>query len=132
MRLFLILGLCLTCSLAFAAEKVASHTIEGQFNWSHQKGKTHNVKAVFTKSAKAGVYDVSFYFNWGKNPHVYTGQATGNLKDGMLKGTVKNDDKKRSFGFEGTCKNMKFEGKHHEIKGKWKTDTGTISLAPKK
>ena len=133
MRLLFIIGLCFTASLAMAAEtKEKGHTVQGKFNWSHksQKGKQHDVKAVFTKTDKADVYDVSFYFDWGKNPHIYSGQATGNLKDGMLKGTVKNDNKKRTFSFAGKCAKGAFEGTHKELRGKHETDTGTITFAP--
>ena len=132
MRLLFIIGLCFTASLAMAAEtKEKGYTVEGKFNWDYkkEKDKFHDIKAVFTKTDKADVYDVSFYFNWWKKDHVYTGQATGSLKDGMLKGTVKNDDKKRTFTFEGKCAKGVFKGTHKELKGKHTIDTGTITFS---
>ena len=134
MRIFfslLTVAACLLCSVSLqSAEQAGTYTAEGTFVWSHQKGKTHTVKAVFTKGDAKNKFNVKFYFNWGKDQRVYSGTAEGDLKDGSLKGTVKADNQDRTFTFDGACKAAVFSGTHKETT-RGTQDTGTITWKPK-
>jgi hypothetical protein len=125
-----LLAVCVLCNASLAAadadKPAPSYTTEGTFIWSRNNA-SEPVKAVFTKTEAADTYDVKFYFKWSKKEHIYSGTATGQLKDGKLEGTVKADDQNRSFGFTGTCKDATFSGSHHEKSGAKEQATGTIT-----
>jgi len=103
-----------------------SQTLSGQFAWS--QGPEGDLEAVFTPTG-TDEWDVAFYFNFRNEDHVYSGTAQGSLTDGELKGTVKNEDKRRTFTFSGRFKDDKFEGSHAETTKGTPKATGTISLS---
>lgn len=105
----------------------AQTTLIGEYNW--ERGETQgDLKAVFTPKDDA-TWNVSFYFDFRGDPHTYTGEAQGSLTEGALKGEVLNEAKNRTFTFEGTFQDGKFEGTHSEIGGRRGTrKTGTLTL----
>ena len=117
----LTLGLCVAPN-AFAAEQ----TLIGEYHWN-QGGASGDLKAVF-QSTGENTWDVSFYFDFRSKPHVYSGTATGSLKDGKLEGTVKNENERRTFTFEGNTENGSFQGDHAETTRGEALRTGTLSL----
>lgn len=102
-------------------------TLIGAYHW--ERGETEgDLKAVFTPTGDA-TWDVAFHFDFRGDPHTYTGEAKGSLTDGSLEGTVLNEDKNRTFNFEGTVQEGKFEGTHSEVGGRrGSRRTGTLSL----
>lgn len=104
-----------------------STTMEGSFVWS-QRDHSDKLKAVFEPTGE-GTWDVSFYFTFRGEPHTYTGTAEGSLTEGALKGTVQNEDKKRTWNFEGEFQDGEFNGTHEEIGRNGESyDTGTLTL----
>jgi len=121
--LFAVLG----ATVAHAADV----TVDGSYVWKRRKGEYKGTfKAVFTPVSE-GKWKVVFNFKYKDKPYRYTGTATGSLQNGTLKGTVLNDDKKRTFTFIGTVKDGKMTGTHKEIKKrgskKIEIDTGTLA-----
>lgn len=118
-------------SLGFVlAGDPAKTTLTGSYVWNNIPNEPGNVKAVFTPKGEK-MYDVSFYFKFDGQNHVYSGTAQGSLDDGDLKGEVKNENKRRTFTFSGTCKKGTFSGTHSEIGRRGEHKTGTITLAAK-
>lgn len=109
-------------------ETPSETTLIGEYHW--ERGETRgDLKAVFTPKAD-DTYDVSFYFDFRGDAHTYSGEATGSLTDGALQGEVKNEAKNRTFTFEGTIADGKFEGTHAEVGGRrGSRQTGTLKLA---
>ena len=102
---------------------------EGEYKWVRTKGeKKGTVTAQFTPDGE-DKWKVKFFFKWGKSDHVYSGTATGSVKDGKLEGTVLNDDKKRSFTFKGIVKNGILTGTHNETTKDREKKTGTITMS---
>ncbi|MCP3979131.1 MAG: hypothetical protein GY716_07335 [bacterium] len=101
-------------------------TLNGEFNWT-QRGTKGELEAVFTPTGENS-WDVAFHFEFRGEPHIYAGTAEGNLKKGRLKGSVKNDNKKRTFTFDGKVKDGVFQGTHAETTGGKPIDTGTLKL----
>lgn len=105
------------------------HTLIGAYHW--ERGETKgDLKAVFTPSADGeGAWNVAFHFDFRGDAHTYTGEAKGSLTNGSLEGTVYNEEKNRTFTFEGTMEDGKFEGTHGEVGGRRGTRrTGTLTL----
>lgn len=100
-------------------------TLEGGFVWS--QGPTGDLKAVF-KPTGEGQWDVDFHFNFRGEDHTYSGTAQGKLAEGSLSGSVQNENKKRTFKFQGEFKDGEFQGTHSEVKGDGSVDTGTLML----
>ncbi|CAM2006636.1 hypothetical protein [Acanthopleuribacter pedis] len=118
-------------SLGFAmAGEPAKTTLTGSYVWNHIPNEPGNLKAVFTPKGEK-TYDVAFYFKFDGVNHVYSGTATGSLEDGNLEGKVKNENKRRTFTFSGTCKKGSFSGVHSEIGRSGEKKTGTLTLAAK-
>jgi hypothetical protein len=111
-------------ALPLAAEE--SQTLQGEFHWERRDVRGA-LEAVFTPTGE-GTWDVSFHFEFREEPHTYTGTAEGSLENGPLKGTVKNENKKRTFTFEGTVTDGQFTGDHSELDGEKVYDTGTLTL----
>lgn len=111
-----------------AATENAQTTLTGEYNW--ERGETQGeLEAIFTPTGEA-TWDVSFNFDFRNDPHTYTGVAQGSLTDGELKGEVLNEDKNRTFTFEGMVEDGQFAGTHSEIGGRRGTrKTGTLTLA---
>jgi len=103
-----------------------ARTAKGEFTWT-QRDVAGNLEAVFTPTGD-GTWDVAFHFTFRDKPHVYSGTAEGNLSGGGLKGTVQNESKERTFEFQGTVENSKFQGSHSEIEGGETVATGTLKL----
>ena len=101
-------------------------TLEGAFVWENGN-TTGDLEAVFTPTSD-GQWDVSFHFEFRGRPHVYSGSASGNLSDGRLEGRVLNDNKKRTFTFEGSFTDGEFNGTHVEVGDKKSRSTGTLTL----
>lgn len=114
----------LLAALSIGAED--SRTLNGKYNWS-QGGSSGDLEAVFTPAGE-NAWNVEFYFYFRGRDNVYTGTAEGSLAEGRLNGTVKNENKNRTFTFEGKIQNGKFKGSHAEIIDGRPKLTGTISL----
>lgn len=115
---------------AVAEEKVASEpqTLTGEYVWD-QRGKSGALRAEFKATDEAGKFDVSFYFEFRGEDHIYSGSAEGSLSEGKLAGEVKNEDKRRTFTFTGEFDEAgKFSGTHAEIGERGTFDTGTLTL----
>ena len=107
-----------------AEEAAAETTLTGEYVWN--RGPTGDLKAVFTETGE-GTWDVSFHFDFRETPHTYTGVAKGSMS-GKLSGEVKNEDKKRTFSFEGEFKDGVFSGNHEELTPSRAGETGTLTL----
>lgn len=115
--------------LAGAEEPAAdSQTLTGQFKWNRMD-EPGDIKAVFTSTGE-NTWDVSFYFEFREEDHVYSGTAEGSLTEGELKGKVMSDGEKPSpFTFEGKFVDGTFEGVHHSLRDDEPAETGTITLS---
>ena len=109
--------------LAEDAEK-AEKTLVGEYHWN--RGETGDLKGVFTSTGE-GTWDVTFYFDFRDKSRVYKGTAKGSM-DGSLSGEVIDENKKRSFNFEGAFSDGVFEGNHAELTPKRAVETGTLIL----
>jgi len=103
-----------------------SATLNGEYVWENGNA-TGDLEAVFTPSGE-GEWNVSFNFTFRNKPHTYSGTAKGNLAEGALQGTVLNENKKRTFMFEGTFEDGVFIGTHKELDGEKSFSTGTLTL----
>ncbi|MDA8017067.1 MAG: hypothetical protein MPN21_06410 [Thermoanaerobaculia bacterium] len=121
--LFLLLAL----SLFLVPAAFAEETLVGEYQWD-QGGASGDLRAVFEPTGD-NTWEVSFYFDFRSKPHVYSGTATGSLEDGTLEGTVKNENKRRTFTFEGSFQNGEFRGNHAETTRGEPIRTGTLTLA---
>jgi hypothetical protein len=86
------------------------------------------LRAVFTPTG-VGQWDVVFHFEFHNKKHIYRGTAQGNLDGGDLIGEVKNENKRRTFTFQGTFRDGAFHGTHAEIKRTGERRTGSMTLA---
>ena len=119
--------------LIFAPAALAadSQTLEGEFIWERNDDNIVGpLKAVFEATGE-NTWNVSFYFTFEDKPHVYTGTAEGNLKDGELKGEVLSDSEEpRPYRFSGSfADDGSFSGTHQYVDGEEARDTGTITLS---
>ena len=119
--LFVVLLLLLTVPTLGAED---SQTLKGSFAWS--RGPQGDLEAVFTPTG-TDEWNVSFYFKF-RGDHVYSGTAQGSLA-GELKGTVRNEDKRRTFTFSGRTTGDRFEGTHAETTGGSPQATGRLTLS---
>ena len=122
-----VLGLLATAPIGSITAKEKTTTLNGTYVWS-QRGGGGDLEAVFTATGK-NTWDVSFHFEFRDKPHTYTGTAEGSLGDGTLSGQVFNENKRRTFTFDGEFKNGTFEGTHAETTGGSPIDTGTLTLS---
>ena len=108
------------------ADHDGTHTMVGEYYWTG--GKTGgDIKAVFTPTGD-GTWDVEFFFDFRKKPHVYAGTAEGSLTDGTLEGKVKNENRRRTFIFGGTVVESKLSATHAEITAD-ERQTGTLEMS---
>lgn len=124
------LALMITLPGLVVAEAPAADetTLTGEFKWNRMD-EPGPIKAVFTPAGD-GKWDVSFYFDFRDEPHVYSGTAEGSLSEGALKGNVMSDGEKPSpFSFEGKFVDGTFEGVHHSLRDEEPAETGTITLS---
>ena len=121
-------ALFLVVPAALAAD---TQTLEGEFIWERDdKDIAGPLKAVFEPTGE-NTWDVSFHFTFEDKPHIYTGTAKGNLKDGELSGEVLSDgEEQHPYTFSGTfAEDGSFAGVHHYIDGEEARKTGKITLA---
>ena len=113
----------------YAAEAATDdiRTLTGQYKWNYQKSPG-KLRAVFTPVDR-GNWEVVFHFTFDGRKHAYAGTAEGTLSEGELKGTVKNENRRRTFVFEGRFEEGTFRGRHAEIRGTGQRKTGTLILA---
>ena len=117
-------------ALVFAVPALASdaepQTLEGQYQWNRME-EPGDIKAVFTPTGD-GQWEVSFYFEFREEDHIYSGTATGSLSAGDLTGEVMSDgENPRPFKFEGKVVDGVFEGTHGTT-GDDAQETGTMKL----
>lgn len=128
---FSVLALFVLFLVAPATMADDTQTLEGEFIWERDD---HDIagplKAVF-ESTGEDTWDVSFHFTFEDKPHVYTGTANGNLKDGELTGEVLSDgEEQQPYTFSGTfAEDGSFSGTHQYNGGEEARDTGKITLA---
>ena len=116
----LVLVLCLS-----GVQASETATLTGEYVWN--AGGSGDLRAEFTSTGD-GTWDVSFHFKFRGRPHTYTGTATGSLSQGELKGTVKNENRERTFTFTGKMEGGRFRGTHAEITGGSPESTGTLTM----
>ena len=117
-----------TMILLLSAVAVAdeARTLHGSYVWD-ARGDSGDLRAEF-KPLGENAWEVAFHFEFRGEKHVYSGMAEGTLADGALKGTVRNESKKRTFTFEGTVADGEFSGTHAETTEGRERDTGTLTL----
>ena len=120
-------ALVVLLALASSVHAEGTQTLHGEFVWAH-RDNSGDLEAIFTPTGE-GTWDVSFHFDMRGTPHTYTGTAEGSLTDGELKGTVKNEDGRRTFTFEGNTTEGEFSGTHAETTGGRAKSTGTLKLS---
>lgn len=128
---FSVLALCVLFLVVPAAMAADTRTLEGEFIWERDdKDIAGPLKAVF-ESTGEDMWNVSFHFTFEDKPHVYTGTAKGNLKDGELTGEVLSDgEEQHPYAFSGTfAEDGSFSGTHDYIDGEEARETGKIALA---
>ena len=118
--------LCLTGAPGSGQAGEKTTTLTGEFVWEHGNS-TGDLEAVFTATGEES-WDVAFHFTFRNKPHTYSGSAQGSLTAGELSGTVLNENKKRTFKFEGSFEDGVFNGKHAEVRAKRTSSTGTLTL----
>jgi hypothetical protein len=124
-RIGLVCALLLWGALSGTGAADDETRLKGRFDWNgHASG---DLEAVFTPTGD-GTWDVAFHFTHSDTPHVYSGTAEGSLSAGALRGKVFNEDRKRSFTFEGEFKEGRFAGTHAETTGGGVKDTGSLTL----
>ena len=122
----LVVGALAMASGQARADHDGTHTMVGEYYWTG--GSTGgDLKAVFTPTGD-GTWDVEFFFDFRKKPHVYAGTAEGSLTDGALEGEVKNENKRRTFIFGGTVVESKYSATHAEVTQEERR-TGTLEMA---
>ena len=121
-----IVAAMLIASAAVMAEEGETTTLNGQFIWEGGNS-TGDLEAIFTPNGDDG-WNVDFHFEFRGKPHVYSGTASGSLSEGKLEGRVLNENKKRTFTFEGSFEDGAFSGTHAEVNGDKASSTGTLTL----
>ena len=117
---------CLAGALGAGQAGEEMTTLTGEFVWEHGNA-TGDLEAVFTPTGE-GSWDVAFHFTFRNKPHTYSGSAQGSLTAGALSGTVLNENKKRTFAFEGSFEDGIFNGTHAEVGDQRTSSTGTLTL----
>lgn len=123
--LWIAISLCLLLASVDAAE--STRTFSGDYVSAFQSGR-QPLTAVFTPTGEER-WDVVFYFKFHGRKHSYEGTAEGNLDEGTLGGTVKNESGQRTFTFEGRFRDGAFRGTHAELKRTGERRTGSLTLA---
>ena len=119
-------GAILLTALNGAAGADAGRTLKGSFVWG-DANKGGDLEVVFEPDGEAA-WGVAFHFEFRGQAHVYRGTARGSLAEGTLEGTVQNEDKKRTFKFQGTFQDGVYQGTHAEIEDGSESPTGTLTL----
>ncbi len=124
--LLIVVGSCLLLGAVGGIVAQDSRTLTGEFVWT-DRDRSGDLEAIFTATGEE-TWDVSFHFTFRETPHTYSGTAEGSLTGGDLKGTVLNEDKKRTFTFSGSFKDGTFHGTHAEVGSEKSHATGTLTL----
>jgi hypothetical protein len=124
-RMGWIAGCCLVVA-GVASGADSSRTLKGTYEWTGGENKGP-LEAVFTPAGE-GKWEVAFHFEFDGQPHVYAGTAEGSLSEGALKGTVKTENKKRTFTFKGAFQDGTFTGTHADSSPDGEQPTGTLTL----
>lgn len=103
----------------------ADRKLEGEYAWN--QGPTGPLTAVFTPDGEG--WKVAFHFRFRGRDRTYRGTAEGDLSDGELSGEVKNENRRRTFTFEGKFENGTFRGTHAELTSGRPQATGTLTLS---
>lgn len=124
---FAVLGLALLFSApADPMAEEGKQKLEGRYVW--EEGASRGpLKAVFTPTGDRS-WDVAFSFTFSGQPHTYRGTASGSLDDGALEGQVTNENRRRTFTFQGAFRGGVFEGTHGEIRRGRERRLGTLTL----
>ncbi len=109
------------------ADEVETTTLTGEFVWG-RRGNSGDLEAIFI-AAGEGEWTVDFHFFFRDKAHVYSGTAEGSLSEGTLRGTVQNENKQRTFTFEGEFQDGAFKGTHAEVEDGEEHRTGTLELS---
>ncbi len=118
-----ILALLLTA----LAARPAAQTFSGSYDWSD--GGSDELSAEFRPDGEDR-WKVTFRFKWNGKDHSWKGEATGSLsEDGTVSGTVDSGMGRRVWSFEAQLSGETLTGKHTEVTGGKKYETGTFSLA---
>ena len=120
----LVLGTLAADGLAARKEK---QTLTGEYYWVGDRS-TGDLRAVFTATADRE-WNVAFYFTFNGRPHTYRGTASGSLSEGNLEGEVQNENRRRTFTFEGAFEDGVIEGTHAEIRRGRASQIGTLTLS---
>ncbi len=123
----LLAALTLAPATETATDAIDSRAFQGNYLWSFNN-ETEPLRAVFTRSEREAKWDVVFYFRFDGTDHEYRGVAEGELDHGELSGTVKNENRRRTFTFQGEFEEGTFTGHHAELRGGGQRDTGTLTL----
>ena len=114
----------LGASLPTVADEATKLT--GEYRWGDRS--PDEIEAVFRPDGE-NRWTVQFHFTFGGKARTYAGSAEGSLADGALIGTVKNENKRRTFTFQGSFdEEGAFKGTHAETTSGRARDTGTIVL----
>jgi hypothetical protein len=115
----------LVLSAGVAADE--SRKLTGSYVWTGG-GANGPLEAVFTPTGE-NAWDVAFHFEFDSRKHVYSGTAAGTLGTGELRGEVKNEQKNRTFTFEGSFADGTFKGTHAETTSGRSGSTGTLTMS---
>lgn len=127
-RIALLLSLVALAAVAVDsnAAKSEKQTLNGEYYWVGDRSRG-DLRAVFNEAGE-NAWKVTFFFRFSGNNHRYSGTAVGTLGEGSLQGEVKNENRRRTFTFEGAFKDGVFEGTHAEIRRGKATHMGTLKL----
>jgi len=123
----LLVVLLLAAFSSMNAQTAEEQTLTGEYWWD-QSSRGGDLRTVFTPSGE-GTWDVVFYFKFSGKAHVYRGTAAGSLSQGALQGKVRNENKRRTFTFQGRFSDGAFEGTHAELYSGGAERTGTLTLS---
>lgn len=120
----LLAGMFFVTPVGVGAESVETFT--GEYRWNHRDNRGP-LEAVFTETGEEQ-WNVDFHFTFQGGDHVYTGTAEGSLSGGRLQGEVRNEDRNRTFTFQGRFDGDVFRGTHAESTAGREKDTGSLTL----
>jgi len=119
-------------SMAGAAESVGqgaeqeTQVFRGDYEWNVD-GHSNKLEATF-RPIEPGVWGVTFDFKYARREGRYEGLAQGSLEGGSIHGEVKDASGIVRYRFEGEVEGDRLEGKHFNIYGGRKEETGWLRL----
>ena len=102
-----------------------TNVMTGTFTWTGKGKQRFDFKAVFTPTGPKE-WDAVYTFKWDNNDTVFTGKASGSLKDGKVTGTAASGG--RTWRFEGHAAGNRIRGDHVETTGGREVPTGDFEL----